>query len=155
MGNAILICPKKICGIVIPFKHTCGIASSIGCTWTYNTHSIILNIIPNRANGHPDAWHSQIYPDMRRSIVCALLASQEAMDYSKENYYELFGADFMVSERLEIYLIEINSGPSMSSSTSVTARMCAQVLDDVNKGRFYFSTVYVIVNAINHFSFLI
>lgn len=70
---------------------------------------------------------------MRQSIICTLLASQNTMD-TRKNCFELFGADFMLSESFEPWLIEINSGPSMSSSTSVTARMCAQVLEDVIKG---------------------
>lgn len=56
------------------------------------------------------------------------------MDHRK-NCFELFGADFMLTENCVPCLIEINSGPSMSASTSVTARMCAQVMDDVIKGK--------------------
>lgn len=87
----------------------------------------------HRAKGQPEIWQTTIYPGMRQSIICTLLASQDTMD-TRKNCFELFGADFMLSESFEPWLIEINSGPSMSSSTSVTARMCAQVLEDVIKG---------------------
>lgn len=78
-------------------------------------------------------WNSIIYPGMRQNIIGTLLASQDTLD-TRKNCFELFGADFMLSENFEPWLIEINSGPSMSASTSVTARMCAQVLNDVIKG---------------------
>lgn len=41
----------------------------------------------------------------------------------------------MLTENCIPWLIEINSGPSMSPSTSITARMCPQVMDDVIKGK--------------------
>lgn len=52
------------------------------------------------------------------------------------NTFELFGADFMVSEDCQPWLIEINSSPDLGASTSVTARLCPQCLDDVLKGMF-------------------
>jgi tubulin monoglycylase TTLL3/8 len=86
-----------------------------------------------RGIGHADMWDKCIYPGMRQSIICALLASQEHMDGHK-NSFELFGADFMLSEDFSPWLIEINSCPSMQPSTSITARMCSQCLEDVVKG---------------------
>lgn len=71
---------------------------------------------------------------MCQNIIGTLLASQDTMDQRK-NCFELFGADFMLTENCVPWLIEINSGPSMSPSTSITARMCAQVMDDVIKGK--------------------
>lgn len=79
-------------------------------------------------------WDKCIYPGMRQSIICALLASQEHMD-RRRNCFELFGADFMLSEDFSPWLIEINSCPCMQATTSVTARMCSQCLEDVIKGR--------------------
>ena len=81
-----------------------------------------------------DLWDTQIYPGMKQGIIGVLLASQETTDVRK-NCFELYGADFMLSEDLRPWLIEINSCPCMSASTSVTARMCAQCLEDTIKGR--------------------
>jgi len=86
-----------------------------------------------RSQGHADAWNEQIYPGMKQSLVGSLLASQEAMDRRK-NSFELYGADFMVMEDFSVWLIEINSHPDMSYSTSVTTRLCRQVMEDTIKG---------------------
>lgn len=70
---------------------------------------------------------------MKQGLVGSLLASQEAMDRRK-NSFELYGADFMVMEDFSVWLIEINSHPDMSYSTSVTTRLCRQVMEDTIKG---------------------
>ncbi|KAK6619234.1 hypothetical protein RUM44_003616 [Polyplax serrata] len=87
-----------------------------------------------KAIGYPDAWEKYIYPGMKESFIGALLASQDSME-RKKNCFELYGADFMISDTLTDgpWLIEINSNPAMDSSTSVTARMCPQVLEDIIK----------------------
>lgn len=64
-----------------------------------------------------------------------MLASQDTMD-RRPNTFELYGADFMISEDFVPWLIEINSSPDLSPSTSVTARMCPQMLEDLVKGQF-------------------
>lgn len=52
----------------------------------------------------------------------------------RPNTFELFGADFMISEDFYPWLIEINSSPDLGNTTSVTARMCPQCLEDTVKG---------------------
>ncbi|XP_048508752.1 tubulin glycylase 3A-like isoform X2 [Athalia rosae] len=85
-----------------------------------------------KAQGHNDVWDELIYPGMKQSLVGSLLASQEAMDRRK-NSFELYGADFMVMEDFSVWLIEINSHPDMSYTTSVTSRLCRQVMEDTIK----------------------
>ena len=46
----------------------------------------------------------------------------------------MYGADFMLTEDFRPWLIEINSSPSMSYSTPITATLCEQVLEDSIKG---------------------
>ncbi|XP_014598240.1 PREDICTED: tubulin glycylase 3A-like isoform X1 [Polistes canadensis] len=82
--------------------------------------------------GHGNAWDEQIYPGMKQGLVGSLLASQEAMDRRK-NSFELYGADFMVMDDFSVWLIEINSHPDMSYSSSVTTRLCRQVMEDTIK----------------------
>ncbi|KAG7189152.1 hypothetical protein KM043_008719 [Ampulex compressa] len=85
-----------------------------------------------KEEGHSAAWDELIYPGMKQGLVGSLLASQEAMDRRKHSF-ELYGADFMVMEDFSVWLIEINSHPDMSYSTSVTTRLCPQVIADTIK----------------------
>ncbi|CAG7823213.1 unnamed protein product [Allacma fusca] len=82
--------------------------------------------------GKMELWDKQIYPGMKQGILGVLLASQETADFRK-NCFELYGADFMLSDDFIPWLIEINSSPCMASTTSVTARMCGRCLEDCIK----------------------
>lgn len=62
-----------------------------------------------------------------------MLACQENMD-RRQNTFELYGADFMISEDFCPWLIEINASPDLAPSTSVTARLCPQAVEDTIKG---------------------
>ncbi|XP_025992569.1 tubulin glycylase 3A isoform X2 [Solenopsis invicta] len=85
-----------------------------------------------RTQGHSNAWDELIYPGMKQGLVGSLLANQEVMDRRK-NSFELYGADFMIMDDFSVWLIEINSHPDMSYSTSVTTRLCRQVMEDTIK----------------------
>ncbi|XP_066587676.1 tubulin glycylase 3A-like [Prorops nasuta] len=85
-----------------------------------------------KKQGHDDVWDEMIYPGMKQGLVGSLLASQEAMDRRKCSF-ELYGADFMVMDDFSVWLIEINSHPDMSYSSSVTTRLCKQVMEDTVK----------------------
>lgn len=80
-----------------------------------------------------EMWDTKIYPGMKESLVGAMLACQESMD-KRMNSFELYGADFMLSEDYTPWLIEINSSPDLAPTTSVTARLCPQCLEDLVKG---------------------
>jgi tubulin monoglycylase TTLL3/8 len=75
----------------------------------------------------------KVYDGMKQAIIGVLLASQENIE-TRKGCFELYGADFMLAEDFKPWLIEINSCPCMAPSTSVTARMCAQCLEDTVKG---------------------
>ncbi|ESN92598.1 hypothetical protein HELRODRAFT_69371, partial [Helobdella robusta] len=84
-------------------------------------------------NGAPEGvWDQIIFQGMKDAVISSLLCCQEIVEHRK-NTFELFGADFMLSEDYQPWLIEINSSPCMAPSTSVTACMCPQVLEDTLK----------------------
>ncbi|XP_068903412.1 tubulin glycylase 3A-like isoform X3 [Tenebrio molitor] len=95
--------------------------------WDCHTFQTYLKQI-----GVKEKWNEVILPGMREGIVCAMLASQDVMD-RRQNTFEIYGADFMISEDFKPWLIEINCSPDLSSSTSVTSRMCPQCMEDLVK----------------------
>jgi len=46
----------------------------------------------------------------------------------RENSHEMFGYDFMVDTNLNVWLIEVNSSPSMEHSTHVTEKLVKSIL---------------------------
>jgi hypothetical protein len=53
---------------------------------------------------------------------------------NRKNSFEFFGYDFMVDEDLRVWLIEVNSSPSMDTkSCPILARMVKNVLTDLAK----------------------
>ncbi|XP_058447391.1 tubulin glycylase 3B [Malaya genurostris] len=77
-------------------------------------------------------WERKIYPDMKRNILSVVAASLDGMRIER-NMFELYGADFMVTENYRTMLLEINSSPDLSSSTEVTEVICPAVLEDLVK----------------------
>ena len=58
------------------------------------------------------------------------------LSYFFQGSFELFGADFMLTEDMQPWLIEINSSPSMAKTTRATALLVDGVLEDTVKGEF-------------------
>lgn len=95
--------------------------------WDCHTFKAYLRQI-----GKAELWDTRIYPGMKQSLIGAMLACQDSMD-KRQNSFELYGADFMLTEDFTPWLIEINSSPDLAPTTSVTARLCPQCLEDVIK----------------------
>ncbi|NWZ01764.1 TTLL3 monoglycylase, partial [Loxia curvirostra] len=79
--------------------------------------------------GQEDAWHKVLVPGMKVAILNALRSAQDRVHFRKGNF-ELYGADFVVGEDLQPWLLEINSCPTMSPSSAVTRQLCANVQRD-------------------------
>jgi tubulin monoglycylase TTLL3/8 len=53
---------------------------------------------------------------VKQGIIGSVLAARD-MVIHRENAHEMFGYDFMVDTNLNVWLIEVNSSPSMEHST--------------------------------------
>jgi tubulin monoglycylase TTLL3/8 len=85
-----------------------------------------------RSEGHGEVWNRKIVPGMKQAILCVLLCTQDQVEQRK-TAFELYGADFMLTEDLQPWLIEINSSPSMARTTRATAELVDEVLEDTVK----------------------
>lgn len=54
---------------------------------------------------------------VKQSMMCALDGIE-----NRKNTHELFGYDFMIDENYKVWLIEVNSSPSMDYSTVLLPR---------------------------------
>jgi tubulin monoglycylase TTLL3/8 len=53
---------------------------------------------------------------MKNAVLCSLQAVQDTVE-GRKNSFEIFGYDFMVDTNYNVWLIEVNSSPSMEKST--------------------------------------
>lgn len=85
-----------------------------------------------KRNGHGRVWTEYVVPEMKQAILCSLLCTQEHVECRK-GAFELYGADFMITENLKPWLLEINSSPSMAKNTRATSILVDGVMEDMLK----------------------
>ena len=78
--------------------------------------------------GYGAVWDKKIVPGMKRILTESCLSGQDAAE-PRKNSFEIYGADFMLDELLNPWLIEINQGPTMSTSTTVTNELVQEMTD--------------------------
>lgn len=101
------------------------------CMWNFTQLKQYLSSI-----GKGNEWHSSIFPNMCETITVVVL------DHIRHNIgktqspssFQLLGADFVLTENLDPWLIEINSNPGLSPTTNVIANVATMLLKDIIKG---------------------
>ena len=95
-----------------------------GNMWTSNAFKKHLD-----KQGLLPKWNQVIYPGMKKCIQRVMMTIQDIIE-DRKNSFELYGADFMLDEEYNPWLIEINCSPAMGGTTKVTERLCSEVLED-------------------------
>lgn len=82
--------------------------------------------------GAETMWSERIYPGMVNCIRSIVKASFDDLTYVKYNF-ELYGADFMMTEDFYPILIEINAIPDLRHSTESTRIVNTELVEDLVK----------------------
>lgn len=77
-------------------------------------------------------YENKIWPQIKKYVKASLMAVKDQVD-NRKNSFEFFGYDLMVDEDLRVWLIEVNSSPTMEKSTPTTERLVDMVLTDLPK----------------------
>merc|ERR1712048_428578 len=79
-----------------------------------------------------DAWEERVQPAMKQIVLSSLSCIQGGLVESKAAHccFELVGFDFIVDDELGVWLLEINSSPSMKYATPIHRRLVPLVLKD-------------------------
>ncbi len=77
----------------------------------------------------PYSW-PHIQRQIKRLVWLSLMSVREKI-VDRTNSYELFGYDFMVDAYGQVWLIEVNSSPDLSFSTSTTRKLVSQLMPEI------------------------
>ncbi|XP_050440034.1 tubulin glycylase 3A-like [Adelges cooleyi] len=97
------------------------------CMWDYKELQKHLKKI-----GQDRVWDDLIFPGMSESVYTVMMATKSTSSY-RDNTFQLFGADFVITDNFIPYLIEINSVPGLNPSTSTIANLTPMLLKDIVK----------------------
>mmetsp|Transcript_52513 Transcript_52513/g.94181 ORF Transcript_52513/g.94181 Transcript_52513/m.94181 type:complete len:700 (+) Transcript_52513:138-2237(+) len=97
------------------------------CMWEQSQYQDFLS----RRYGK-DAWQKKVCPAMKQAVIDTLTSVQDTLSESRaaSSCFELLGYDFLVDAELGVWLLEVNTSPSMEYSTSITRRLVPEVLED-------------------------
>lgn len=77
-----------------------------------------------------DPWLDKVQTSMKEIVMHSLESCSDAV-MPRNSSFQLFGYDFMVSEDLKVWLIEVNSSPDLSYSTATTRVLVKSMLEDM------------------------
>ena len=53
--------------------------------------------------------------------------STQDMVKARKGSCQIYGYDFLIDDQLRVWLLEVNSSPTMEASTVITTKLCADV----------------------------
>ena len=72
-----------------------------------------------------------LFPRMERLVTDTFRAVYNKVDPGRlKNAFEIFGYDFMIDEIFKVYLIEVNTNPSLEICSPLLARIVPELLDN-------------------------
>ena len=83
-------------------------------------------------HGHEHLWTHHMVPQMKRLVEATLRCCQPHA-VPRPGSCQVLGFDVMVDAACHVWLLEVNSSPTMEYSTPVTAELCAHVQEDTIK----------------------
>ena len=107
-----------------------------GNMWSHTQFSTYLNHLTKKqgsSTNYPNGiYQDKILPQLKKGVISSLLATRDSvLNDSKFVQHTLFGYDFMVDTNYNVWLIEVNSSPSMEYSSSITERMVKEGMGDI------------------------
>ena len=69
-----------------------------------------------------DPWTNTVVPQIKEAVIDSVLSAQEWLEH-RNNSHALLGYDLMLDEKLNVWLIEVNSSPAMDFSTPITEKL--------------------------------
>ena len=92
----------------------------------WNIRSLKLYLISK----YGDERVNQLFSDIQNTIIKSLLSVQKVMINDK-HCFEMYGYDIMIDDNLKVWLVEVNSSPSLSYTTDEDYLLKFALLNDV------------------------
>ncbi|KAH7827503.1 putative Tubulin-tyrosine ligase family protein [Monocercomonoides exilis] len=77
-------------------------------------------------------WKNSTLPKIESIIVASIKCGREAMK-DRKNSFEIFGFDFMIDEKMNPWLIEINAAPCFEHTTAVVGELVGECVESTMK----------------------
>lgn len=94
-----------------------------GCMWSLRQLRAHL-----RSRFAPGVWTDRLWPQVCSVVLQTVLT---AAIQPREGAFELLGFDLLITQELEVWLLEVNSSPSLQRSTAVTGHLVPRMLEDL------------------------